>query len=169
MFLSCPPKIPYEHCILVEPCLCFLPSHLNISSKWAQIGLLLLLQVLSIGNCRRKNFFINLLSCHICLLFCSYQLMIAEWISVCYLCQPAQWWMTLMQVPLKLLVGHCVIIDSWNYCESNNKFYLNYGCHYPLWWWMNQIRWNHSFTHEKTRHSSLREFWLGNVLHWLLG
>jgi hypothetical protein len=26
----------------------------------------------------------------------------------------------------KLLVGHCVITDSWIYCES--------GCDYPAWW-----------------------------------
>jgi len=109
-----PTKILYKkHCILLEPCLCFLPSY-RLSTNWA---------VAVASNTfnwksEEKEFLVtNLLTSHICLLFYSFKLMPAQWISLCYWCQ----------CKCKLL-DHCIITDSWIYCKSI--------CDYHSQWWV---------------------------------
>jgi hypothetical protein len=84
-------------------------------------------------NCKsqEKEFLVtNLLSSHICSLSYNFMLMRAEWIRVCYWCQPAEWWMTLMQVQIQVIRSLCY------YWFLN---LLQSGCDYPH----DDVKWSH--------------------------
>ena len=54
----------------------------------------------------------------------------AEWIRVCYWCQPTEWWMTLMQVQIQVIRSLCY------YWFLN---LLQSGCDYPH----DDVKWSH--------------------------